>query len=726
MHTFWEIIVSNSLVVTVLAVILALVGRTWKNPVVLHFLWVMVLLKFVTPPLVILPVPVTPNRQLPAPQPQEARQRSTEQSPAAVSREAENGSVVLSAPEQREAVEGSPPPSVAPIEVASAVTDPKGRSWTTVLAWSWVAGIALVGAGQAYRILRLRRLLRGALPASPPLHGMAEEMGRRLGLSWAPEVLLVPVRLSPMVWSPGGRPCLILPAALFARLDPAAQKAIVAHELAHIRRRDHWVRLLELAVSTLFWWHPVVWWAGRKLRELEEQCCDSMVLGAVPNGGRAYASALVDTLDYLSERSMVLPPIATGANTLSSLSRRIKMLKHPSPVQPLTVGRLLLWLAVATVPMAVAFVGKSSLADDRLRSVDNKQDPGHDSFVAQADKNQETGQPAVAKPAKDKTLENRHYETWRIAMHLEASKQLPSAVQWAIYDQDPVPAFKARFKKLRGIYQEQLRGAATEAAREDKRKGWMAVQWDWGFKEIPGDRLYLLTSDDPHPFESNGLDGKKWIVTKARKTKGKLVCWCLPVAVKYGEETKVTLTEKNDFDLGAAVDSAMRDTATPEDKKIEEWARKTWRMQLTLRFPGAAPLEVTYAVFDKDPVPEFKAAVKKWQANRKGDRLEKEVVKGDERQEAMATNWWALFKKVRGDRLYQLKSSRFATLASNEAEGKKWIVTKLVEIKGKSVCWCLPVEVKTGETIKVTLTGDNVFDLGSAFDGALRESEAKK
>jgi hypothetical protein len=58
MHTFWEAIVSNSLVVTVLAVALVLLGRIWKNPLGLHVLWVMVLLKFVTPPLLILPVPL--------------------------------------------------------------------------------------------------------------------------------------------------------------------------------------------------------------------------------------------------------------------------------------------------------------------------------------------------------------------------------------------------------------------------------------------------------------------------------------------------------------------------------------------------------------------------------------------------------------------------------------------------------------------------------------------
>ena len=62
----------------------------------------------------------------------------------------------------------------------------------------------------------------------------------------------------------GGPGCFCRP-SFFERLDATAQEAILAHELAHVRRKDHWVRLLELVVTTLFWWHPAVWWACRRI-----------------------------------------------------------------------------------------------------------------------------------------------------------------------------------------------------------------------------------------------------------------------------------------------------------------------------------------------------------------------------------------------------------------------------------------------------------------------------
>ncbi|MGW8256603.1 MAG: M56 family metallopeptidase, partial [Thermoguttaceae bacterium] len=185
------------------------------------------------------------------------------------------------------------------------------------------------------------------------------------GLSRVPLIRLLPVRVSPLVWSLGSRPRVYLPVALFDNLDTAAQEAILAHELAHVRRKDHWVRLLETVIITFFWWHPVVWLAARRLHELEDQCCDAMAVDLAPHSAKSYATALMDTLDFLCERSIVAPLGATAAKSSISLRRRIAMLKNRSWTARWTFGRFAILLAVAALPMAVAFGQKPPEATNK-------------------------------------------------------------------------------------------------------------------------------------------------------------------------------------------------------------------------------------------------------------------------------------------------------------------------------------------------------------------------
>src|SRR5262249_19110720 len=117
---------------------------------------------------------------------------------------------------------------------------------------------------------------------------------------------------SPMLWTLARTPRLLIPVSLWQRLSEEQRRTLLVHELAHLRRRDHWIRLLELLVLGLYWWHPVVWWARRALREVEEQCCDAWVVWALPADAPAYASALVETVAFLSQARPALPVMASG------------------------------------------------------------------------------------------------------------------------------------------------------------------------------------------------------------------------------------------------------------------------------------------------------------------------------------------------------------------------------------------------------------------------------
>src|SRR5205823_4695042 len=159
------------------------------------------------------------------------------------------------------------------------------------------------------RLARFQRLLRETRPADAELQGQAEALARQLGLRRSPRVLLVPGPLPPMLWMAFGPPRVLLPATLLGQLDDGERASLLAHELAHVRRRDHWVRWLEVVVTGLYWWFPLVRLARRRLQAHEEECCDAWVVGLLP--ARAYATAILRTLEFLAGPAPAVPATAS-------------------------------------------------------------------------------------------------------------------------------------------------------------------------------------------------------------------------------------------------------------------------------------------------------------------------------------------------------------------------------------------------------------------------------
>ena len=269
MNHFWEIVGSNALVATILAFGVTAVSRVWRNNAAIHLLWVVVLLKFFTPPMVTARVPFVSNwfGQVAVVEPthKSAAQRvvASEQQ-TGVPDVADTGAAVVG---------DGKPYSVS--GTLPAVADRRPWSIWTALAVIWILGSAGVAAAYALRVRRFARLVRDVDQPPRVICEMVDQLAGRLSLYRVPKVVMTRLTIPPLVWCIGFRPRLILPSQLFARLDGTAQCSILAHELAHIRRGDYLIRFVELAATTVFWWHPVVWWACRELHELEEQCCDS-------------------------------------------------------------------------------------------------------------------------------------------------------------------------------------------------------------------------------------------------------------------------------------------------------------------------------------------------------------------------------------------------------------------------------------------------------------------
>lgn len=349
MATLQHAVLSNVGWAAALALAASAAGRVFpRRPALAHGLWLAVLLKLVTPSL----VQWTPERVVgPADPPR----------PAMTARPA-----------------GTPRPPAGPVAVAPSPAEgrpaevqvrrrdrrgdrPRPWPWRTAAVVLWMAGTAAWGAAVVAQVSRFRRLLRAARPAPTDLNDRVGRLAALLGLRRAPAVWLVPTKIPPTLWALAGPPRLLLPEGLWGRLDGRQQDAVLVHELAHLKRRDHWVRWLEAVVLGLYWWDPVAWWARRQVEKAEEQCCDAWVVWALPGSAEAYAEALVATAVYLSGPRASRPLGATGVGRVSPLRRRLIMIlreptshatARPLPRAALTLGALVLPFLPAWAPGA--------------------------------------------------------------------------------------------------------------------------------------------------------------------------------------------------------------------------------------------------------------------------------------------------------------------------------------------------------------------------------------
>jgi beta-lactamase regulating signal transducer with metallopeptidase domain len=320
---------SNAVIVSLLAPVVLAVDRRSRRPALAHRLWLLLLIKLVTPPLMpialrwpvdALPHQPTANRTPPA-DPSRNHSGSIGDELAVT-----NAGPPPSAGSDREGF-GSPSPVSHLAQTVAWEVSLRWGTWLTRIWWT-VSGSWLVCA--VVQLMRIRRRLGAVPPAPPEIQEMARGIARRLGLNGAPRVWFVPGIMSPALWGLGRGSRLLIPEELWARLDEDQRAGLLAHELAHLRRRDHWVRPLELFVTCLYWWFPVVWCLRKSLREAEEQCCDAWVVWLLPDSKGAYARTLLETIDFLAEAHPEWSPVASGFGTVAALRVRLGQIMQGS------------------------------------------------------------------------------------------------------------------------------------------------------------------------------------------------------------------------------------------------------------------------------------------------------------------------------------------------------------------------------------------------------------
>ena len=360
METLLRAGLSNAATATLMALVVAVLSRPLaRRPAILHGLWLLVLLKLVTPPFYELRLP-WPQQKAEAPRgPEEAEE------------------VTLVAVTELESQDDRDEPGEGCLDGLAGCDEDQERSSLTdsdglirsaivglaavdvwrVAGMAWLVGSATIVFVSLRRIRRFQSLLGDGRSGSWVEQDWVDEWARRLGLRRAPDLWWVPGPISPMIWFIGWRPRLILPQELWKRLDARQRSTLIAHELAHLRRGDHFVRLLELLVTSLFWWHPLVWLIRGPFREVEEQCCDAWVVWALPDSARAYAETLLDTLEFLQRSVRPDPLLGSGLGKAPHLRRRLMMImtgkSRRSPGLPGKLG--LLFVAGTMLPIGASW-----------------------------------------------------------------------------------------------------------------------------------------------------------------------------------------------------------------------------------------------------------------------------------------------------------------------------------------------------------------------------------
>ena len=253
-------------------------------------------------------------------------------------------------------VDAGPPPgsSIAESDEAEAAvaaeTNEEAGSEFSWLVGVWLAGVLLLSLRLIFFWIVAQGLKRREVtPVDSALVACLHRMAAQVGVRRPVQIVKSAAVAVPTVvgWL---RPVILVPAGTLLGLSRGQLEAVLAHELAHIRRHDYLVNLLQHAVEIIFFFHPAVWWVSRKIREEREHCCDDV---AVATSGRLldYAQALAVLEEQRGER--IAMAVAADGGSLLARIRRLSGVK-PGRNTPLAVLPILVLLGAIAIPVAIS------------------------------------------------------------------------------------------------------------------------------------------------------------------------------------------------------------------------------------------------------------------------------------------------------------------------------------------------------------------------------------
>jgi beta-lactamase regulating signal transducer with metallopeptidase domain len=202
-------------------------------------------------------------------------------------------------------------------------------AWQPYVLVAWSAGVGCFGCRLLLGAVGVSKLRRSRLPIPPQFAARFERVGHRLQMN-ARGLVFLSNHVTEAMALGLVRKLVLIPAAWITEMPPDMLEAVIAHELAHLRRLDLWANLLQRLVETMFFYHPAVWWLSRRLRVERELCADELAVAAT--GERLiYAQ----TLEHIAKgrRADIRPALAAflrGESNMRLLQRIRNVLAPPA------------------------------------------------------------------------------------------------------------------------------------------------------------------------------------------------------------------------------------------------------------------------------------------------------------------------------------------------------------------------------------------------------------
>lgn len=264
-------------------------------------------------------------------------------------------------------------PPVQPIEsesvVVAAVNPTISITWQAIVFLVWLVGLLVLSVLLFQRFLFVKSLLAQSDKANGRLDETLQQCCRQVGIRKNIEL-----RLSKNMLSPAAcglfKPVILMPGSLLENLSSEKLRAVLIHELAHIKRGDLWINFIQTILQIIYFYNPLLWFANAVVRGLREKAVDEMVLTKLGDEADSYSSTLIDIAEIAFSKPHFSLRLVGVVESKKALSDRIKhILSRPFPkTAKLGIAGLMAIIITAAILLPMAKAGPSG-ANDKFKAV---------------------------------------------------------------------------------------------------------------------------------------------------------------------------------------------------------------------------------------------------------------------------------------------------------------------------------------------------------------------